>query len=294
MKRSLKLQWFLPVLLCLFIGFADAQDGVPYRIYNNKGKDISFEKFISEAKGAEVVLFGEFHDNSMLHWLQLQTLKSLAGEWGKEMGVGAEMFERDDQLIIEEYLDGFIQLKHLEKEAKLWPNFKTDYLPLLSYCEENGLAFFASNVPRRYAALVAREGLDTLKNLSENARSYIAPLPISIDTTDVGYKEMMHMDMGHGMGNMKKQFVQAQALKDATMAWSIVGALNNQAHVLHFNGDFHSRNQSGIYRFIKQYRPQTEVFTIAVAEGDPTEFKDSYKSLADVIIVVPADMTKTH
>jgi len=67
-----------------------------------------------------------------------------------------------------------------------------------SFAKEKSLKFVAANVPRRYANLVARKGLEELNNLNEEQKSYITPLPIKVDLELPAYKMFLDMGMGHG------------------------------------------------------------------------------------------------
>ena len=87
------------------------------------------------------------------------------------------MFERDDQLIIDEFLAGSYEADKFEAEVKLWKNYKTDYKPLMTFAKDSGLYFIASNVPRRYASMVSKKGFEVLDSLTDIAKQYIAPLP---------------------------------------------------------------------------------------------------------------------
>ena len=148
----------------------------------------------------------------------------------QELVAGGEMWEADEQLKIDEYFSGFITQKSFESETRLWDNYKTDYKPFLEYANEQKIPFVATNIPRRYASLVAYHGLDTLKYLSKDAKKFIAPLPIEVDLKLPGYKNMMHA--GSGM----KYLPHAQASKDATMAHFILENLKKGYTFLHING----------------------------------------------------------
>ena len=186
-----------------------ASNPQPYIIYNSEGEMESFNSIVDAALEADVVLFGELHDNPMIHWLQLILTKELDIE-GQELVLGAEMFETDDQLPLNEYLSGVINLSKLEGNTRVWPNFKTDYLPLVDYAKDNDHKFIATNVPRRYASFVYYNGLDTLDYLSDEAKSYLPPLPIAYDGNLGCYLEMLEMSGGHGGDNLPK----SQAIKE--------------------------------------------------------------------------------
>ena len=101
-----KFKWIGVFCFLLFSISGFSQKGVPYRIYNAKGKAISFDKMTRGLKGVDVVLFGEFHDNSLGHWLELELLKTM--HLKRDLIVGAEMFEVDNQDALSAYLMGIL------------------------------------------------------------------------------------------------------------------------------------------------------------------------------------------
>lgn len=281
------------VFLGLFLHLeVSAQDLPAYKFYASNGKKTDFENIAKASAEAQVVLFGEYHNNPICHWLQLELTKRVASE--KQLALGAEMFETDDQVVMDEYLKGFIKLDHLKKEAKIWPNFETDYLPLVEFAKENQLPFIATNVPRRYASLLSKRGMDVLDSLSDQAKSFMPTIPFDVTENDSGYndmKAMMGMHMQGGMSN----FIAAQALKDYTMAHNIFKNLPDNGVFIHFNGSFHSQKFSGIYNYLKAQDQNLKIVTIAVIESDDvTSFDKEWKNLGDYILVLPTTMTKTH
>jgi uncharacterized iron-regulated protein len=172
-----------------------AQDKKAYQIFDKNGKKTSYEKLLKAGEKAEVVLFGEYHDNSVVHWLQLEFTKDLAEK--KSLVLGAEMLEADNQSQLDHYLKGEINQKQLDSSARLWKNYKTDYKPLVDFAKEKKFSFIATNVPRRYASLVFKKDLMALDSLSAQEKSWIAPLPIEFDINLPGYKSMMEMQGGH-------------------------------------------------------------------------------------------------
>jgi len=267
-----------------------ASNPSPYSIYTSEGALTSFDEIIKMALMSDVVLFGELHDNPMIHWLQLLLTEAIDVE-DRELILGAEMFETDDQLPLNEYLNGFINLSKLEKNTRVWPNFKTDYLPLVDYAKENNHKFIATNVPRRYASFVYHNGLDTLEYLSDEAKQLLPPLPILYDETVGCYVEMLEMSGGHGGENLPK----SQALKDACMAHNISANLPENGIFIHYNGAFHSQNKDGIAWYLRQTNPELKVLTIDATEQDDINHLDEERvGVADFIIVTPLNLTKTH
>ena len=275
-----------------------AQQKPAYRIFTGEGKKADYRNMLRSALRADVVFFGELHDNPIAHWLELEITKDLFSEKGENLILAAEMFETDNQLIIDEYFAGIIKESSFESEARLWNNYKTDYKPLLDFARVNGLRFVASNIPRRYAAVVASGGFEALLKLSQDALGYIAPLPVEYDPELPCYKDML--SMGPAIGgpmakNINENLPKAQAIKDATMAHSIVKYRQPSQSVIHYNGSYHSDRYMGIIWYLNRYSPGLKISTITtVLQDDITTMKEEHKGKADFVIVVPATMTRTY
>jgi uncharacterized iron-regulated protein len=280
-------------LLFVFIAFVcfqvKAQDKQSYQIFDKNGKKSSYEKLLKASSKTEVVLFGEYHNNSVVHWLQLELTKDLAEK--TDLVLGAEMLEADNQTQVNQYLKDEINQKALDTLARLWNNYKTDYKPLVDFAKEKKLDFIATNIPRRYASMVFRKDLVALDSLSVKEKSWIAPLPIEFDVNLPGYQAMMGMQGGHAGDKMPK----AQAIKDATMAYFINKNLKENSVFIHYNGTYHSDNYEGINWYLKKYNPEIKIVTIATVEQkDITKLEKEHNNKADFIIVIDEDVTKTY
>ena len=270
-----------------------AQELPAYRIYNAKGKAVDFGKMIRQLEKYDVVLFGEYHNSSVVHWLQLKTTGALYEGVGNRLLLGAEMFERDNQEAIDRYLRGETDDKKLAEEARLWKNHGTDYKPLLDFAKSRKLPMVATNVPRRYASAVAKKGVDSLL-LEAGEKDWVVKLPFTVTLETPGYEEMKSM-MGDHAGSRAMNFVAAQAIKDATMAESILKHLEPGKILLHYHGDFHSKQYGGIYWYLKQARPELKIAVISLAESEEAKLPlpgDFIKT--DFNLVIPKDMTKTY
>ena len=176
----------------------------------------------------------------------------------------------------------------------MWNNYETDYKPLVEYAKENELRFVATNIPRRYASLVNREGLESLEKLSDEAKSWIAPLPIEVDLTLPGYAWMIEMMGGHTKGD-PANIAKSQASKDATMAHFILENLVEGTQFIHYHGTFHSNNFEGIYHYLKKAQSDLKIVTIAsVAQASIDKIEEDNASLASFIIVTPTDSPKSY
>ena len=286
----MKIKLFIPVLLLLLTSMTF--DKPAYQLFDVNGKKTTYANLLKDARECEVVLFGELHNNPISHWLELQLCKDLFLAKKQDLILGAEMFESDNQQALDEYLSGKIPEDTFNVRARFWPNYATDYRPLVEFARNTNLNFIASNTPRRYANLVFKKGFEALDSLPEGEKKLIAPIPITYDPTLDCYSKMLAMNMGgHASPNLPK----SQALKDATMAHFIRQKLAPGKTVLHFNGSYHSDYFEGIMWYLKAADPYMKIITIATVEqGTLDQLSEEYIMLADYIIVVPDDMTKTY
>lgn len=276
-------------LLVVLSFTATAQKKLPYIIYNAKGKKVSYEKMLNAIANKDILLFGEFHNNAIAHWLQLEVTKDLSGK--RDLVLGAEMFEQDNQEALDLYLAGSIKQKQLDSMARLWKNYPTDYAPLVNFAKENKIAFAASNVPRRYASMVAKGGFGVLDSLPAKEKAWIAPLPIAYDAELPGYKKMIEMMGGHGGENLPK----AQAIKDATMAHFMLKYYKPGSLLIHYNGAYHSDFYDGLNWYLKRQNPSLKIATIStVSQKDIHKLSAEHLGRADFIICVDEDMTNTY
>ena len=285
---------FLTFLLSsLFLLNSFAQDNPAYRLYNSKGKKTTYKKLLKEAKKANVVLFGEFHNNPISHWLQYEFTKDMHAK--RDLVLGFEMIERDNQDELNDYLEGTIDQKALDTLARMWKNYNTDYKPLVDFAKKNELSVCACNIPRRYASKVFKGGLETLEKLKKSEKAWIAPLPIPYDATLPGYVAMTKMEHMQQMPeNMKQNMPKAQAIKDATMAHFIIKSLKKKNLMIHYNGAYHSNNYEGIVWYLKKYRPELKILTITTESVDDVKKYMKGGAKANFIIQVNENMTTTY
>jgi len=284
------------VVIILFLQFINAQNKPAYQLYDQKGKVIDYESVIIDLANSDMVFFGEYHTNPIAHWLQLEMTKSFYEIKGDKLFFGAEMFENGNQLVLNEYLaDFYPEKKMLPEMTQLWGNYKTDYKPLVEFAKENSLRFIASNIPRRYAAMINSDGIEVLKKLSPEALAMIGPdLEKYFDPEVKAYAEMASQMGGHVPPNMLN-IQTAQAAKDATMAYFSLQNFNKGDFYFHFNGSYHSNNSQGIIWWIDKIQPGLNIKSVAtVTNTEWSELTDEEKaSISNYTIVVADDMTQT-
>lgn len=248
---------------------------------------------LRQLEHAELVFFGELHGNAMAHWLELEIARDLYAQ-SPELALAFEMLEADNQLLLNEYLQGLIEERHWLSEAKLWDSYQTDYQPLVEFARKHRLPVIASNIPRRYANLVYRRGLEALNSLAAEARQWIVPLPVEVDLSLPGYQSMMQAMGENGNHGGAEQLAHAQAIKDATMAYFILEH-KGKNRLLHINGAYHTRNREGIVWYLQQSRPKLNIRTIeTVEQADIRKLQEEHRNRADYIICIPENMTRTY
>lgn len=287
----------LTLLLIITVIFVtSAQDKPAYELFKNNGKKAKYDKMIKDLSKSDMVFFGEYHNNPISHWLQLEMSKSFYEIKGEKLFFGAEMFENGNQLVIDEYLKGlYPEAKMLPEITQMWGNYKTDYKPLLDFAKEKNLRFIATNIPRRYASMINKKGIEALKELSPEALEMIGPdLEKYFDPTVKAYAEMADMMGGHVPPNMLN-IQTAQASKDATMAHFSLKNYNSGDLLFHFEGSYHSNYDQGIIWWINKIKPGLDIKSITtVTESEWEEMSDEDKeAIADYIIVVADSMTQT-
>lgn len=283
------------VILFFALSYAfstSAQDKQAYVIFNEKGKKVSYKKMLKAVSEAEITFFGEYHNNPIAHWLQYELTKDLAAQNEDKLTLGFEMFEADQQQLMSDFLTGKIEEKQFEDSARLWTNYKTDYRPLIRFAKEHGVFCVASNIPRRIASTTFRNGRAALDTIQPGDYAFMCEKDFPVDTTLSQYRFMLQMSTDHAKG---LNFINAQAIKDATMAKFIDKYWTPNTQFVHYNGAFHTDFDQGIIWYLKRLRPEVTYTTITTIEQEDFKKLDNdHIGRAKFIICVAPTMTKTH
>jgi len=283
---------YILILLIILPMTIVGQHKAAYQIFNAQGDSSSFDAIIDSSSVADIILFGESHNNPISHWLQYELITEL-NNIRHSIVIGLEMFERDQDDALQMYMSDSINYEELDSMIKLWGNFETDYKPIIDFAKKDSIPVVATNVPRRFASLVYKGGYEVLDSLSSVEKSWIAPIPFPYDKDLPGYKKMLSMfdDPSHANPNLPK----AQAIKDATMAHSILNNKPAQSLFIHLNGSYHSDNEEGIMWYLRQYDSLPNILSISTVEQkDTNQLEEYHRAKADFIIVVHDTMTKTY
>ncbi|HSK14265.1 MAG TPA: ChaN family lipoprotein, partial [Phnomibacter sp.] len=110
-------QLLLSLITISMVTISYAQQKSAYVMYDAKGKRIGFNKMLKKLAAQDIVLFGEYHNDPIVHWLQLKVTKALGEQ--RELVLAAEMFEQDNQEALNKYLSGAYDAKAFEANARL-------------------------------------------------------------------------------------------------------------------------------------------------------------------------------
>ncbi len=261
---------------------------VPERVFDSRKKKFTdFEAMLADLARADVVFVGEQHDDRNTHRLELALLEGLMRRRG-ELTVSLEMFERDAQEPLSAYLAGALPEEEFLKLSRPWPRYATDYRPIVEFAKGHGWPVIASNIPRRFASQVAKEGIATLDKLPAEERAWVAK---NIECPDDDYRERFVRTINeHPMPGSEKlsaeerkalddRFYFAQCVKDETMAEAIAAA-HGPGHptIVHYNGSFHSDFTLGTAARVKRRLKKARVVVLSVL---PVENLDALKPSKD-------------
>lgn len=288
----MKIVIVLLLLLCS-INMVFAAD---FRMINTKnGRDVSLQDMARVLSKSQVIFFGEFHDNPVVHKLQIDLLPHLLSP-KTPLVLSFEMFERDVQPYLDMYLGGEMSEADFMLNSRPWPNYVTDYKPPVDFAREHELKVIAANVPRYLAGRSVRNPESFTQTLSDQEKTYVAT---SVSAPDDRYKELfmqtMQINTAHGMpGDISifEKLYYAQCLKDDTMAESIALALqeNKKSKIVHFNGDFHSKYYLGTVQRLVQRVPKLKVAVISplyVKDPGTYRWQKQDRQMADFLILLP-------
>jgi aminopeptidase N len=271
-----------------------------YAIYSTKtAKKLTIKELAEKTYKNDVIFFGEFHDDSVLHDIQRLYLAELY-KLNSKIVLSMEMFERDAQPVIDSFFNNQINEEVFLKSSRPWPEYKKYYKPLVDLAKTNNSSLIGANIPRKYAGIYASEGWTGIEKLKANDRSLVAR---SIKVEDDIYLKKFYNTMLKNMGmdtnsvltpnqeNTLYLYYGAQVIKDETMAESIVDYIlkNKKSKVIHFNGDFHSNNYQGTVRKLIDRDKDLSLAVIAptyVDSGKAPDFDAEAKAFGDYLIVI--------
>lgn len=298
-----------------------------YRVFRGDGTPASLTEVIDAMGTHEVVFVGETHDDPVGHQLEQALFTGALSRWGtgsdtpRAVALSLEMFERDVQYILDEYLDGWITEDHFLSSARPWDFYETDYKPLVEFAKRHEAPVIAANSPRRYANRVTREGPESLLTLGAEALRTLPPLPVpepsadyraqwdevmtesapdaapaeASDTATANPHEPAPTHPGMDPDFMERALY-SQSLWDAGMAYSITEHLldSPNALVLHMVGSFHVARGTGTPEQLEYYRPGTKTMVVVLRAVEDIEAFDPERDGENEDFVILTEESQTR
>jgi uncharacterized iron-regulated protein len=273
-----------------------------YRAYDSQGNPVTLDDIVVAMASTDAVFLGEQHDDAVCHAIEAELFRRAVEKYSakRHVALSMEMFERDVQIVLEEYLKGLITEQHFLSSSRPWGNYKTDYRPLIEIAKAKQLDVIAANAPRRYVNMVSRNGRDSLDSLSAEAKSWLAPLPYP--EPSAAYAEKFNALMKGGGDpsamNASNNLIYSQSLWDATMASSIANYLakNKGALVVQLNGSFHTEGRLGTFEQFIKYRPKARGIVVTIRYEDDFQKFDAakHKGVGDFVILTDAKQPRSQ
>jgi len=271
---------------------------VPQRVFDTRQKGFGdFESMLADLARADVVFVGEQHDDPNTHRLELAIVEGLLRRRAPIV-IALEMFERDVQPILDQYLAGSMTEEQFLKDARPWPRYATDYRPIVELARTHRIPVIGSNVPRRIAAEISKSGLAAVETLGADRR--LAARDLACDAKGPYYERFLEAMGGHPPSGDPKaadiqvkndRFYFAQCVKDETMGESIAEAFDRaaaqHATIVHVNGAFHSDYAQGTAAATRRRLPGRRVAVVTVLpveDLDREKPDDDRLKMADYLI----------
>ena len=279
-----------------------------YKIFSTKAnQEIKLVDIANDMANYDVLFFGEEHNDSVTHYLEHKLFELLFQKFSVNTTLSLEMFDRDVQTTMNEYLKGDIRERNFLKDARVWNNYR-DYKPMFELAKANRLDVVCANAAGRYTNLVGRKGQEALMALSEESKENFAPLPY--DTASGKYYEKLIALTSHSSSTdtSKKaipvmamgafNLILSQSLWDATMAYSIVEywKKHKQNKIMHVNGRFHSDEGFAVVTQLKKYK--SKIKSLIISTGSDASFPNidwsKFIHFGDYIIITDPSVPKTY
>ncbi len=249
---------------------ASLQTLYDYQLSSDRQDPLTLEQAIARVADADIILVGELHTHPAIHLLQSRLLAGLndsAAQTGRQLTLSMEQFSRADQATLDAYLAGRIGEAVLIREGHAWPNYQSNYRPLVEFAKTHRLPVIAANAPKPLVSCVGQEGPEWLDKLPANRRSQLArELTLGSDA----YRQKFMTSMHHGDADSNARRFAAQTSWDDTMAESMVDYLASHPgrQIMHIAGNFHVEGGLGLASRIASRNPALKVALIVPQTSD--------------------------
>jgi uncharacterized iron-regulated protein len=252
------------------------------------GDEVSWNDLLDELSAADVVFLGETHDDDTTHRVEYGVLAGLLSRRNSRVVLALEMFERDVQSTLDDYLAGKIDEATFLKSARPWQNYAEAYRPLVEAAKAAGAPVVASNFPRPLRSQMMGQPEKVLSSLGAN-RGW-APAEFR-PNSEVYWKRTDNAVRGH-LAMMKameggNRVYSTQSLWDNAMGESCALALDRHpgSCVVHVNGGFHTAYWDGTANQLRQRKPEAKIKTVAILPASsPASATQRGAPVADYVV----------
>jgi uncharacterized iron-regulated protein len=234
------------------------------------GTDRSWPELVAALAKVDVVFLGETHVDDTTHQVELRVLQEMLRQRQGQVVLAMEMFERDVQPVLDDYLQGRIDEATFVRKARAWGNYPTAYRPLVEAAKAAKIPVVAANFPgslrRTFANGAGKEALDKLPPEQR------ALVPDEIFPASAKYWERVdravrgHMGGGGG-GTPEERLYDTQNLWDNAMGDNIARARKRwpDRQVVHVVGGFHVAQRDGTAAQFARRSPDSTFAVVSIA-----------------------------
>ncbi|HZN40743.1 MAG TPA: ChaN family lipoprotein [Planctomycetota bacterium] len=255
---------------------------------------LGWSELLDRLAKVDVVFLGETHVDDTTHRVELHVLQELLARRPGKVVLSLEMFERDVQAVLDDYLQGRIDEPAFLAKARPWSNYRTAYRPLVEAAKAVGIPVVAANFPVGLRRKLAQGGKQTVDSLPEAER---ALMPADIFPASDAYWERVeravrgHMG-GGGAGTPEERLYDAQNLWDNAMGDSVAKAraAHRECLVLHVAGGFHTAYRDGTVAQFRRRCADASCATVAISPTPAlhTVRAERDKEVADFLVYAAA------
>jgi uncharacterized iron-regulated protein len=241
---------------------------------------------------ADVVFVGETHLDDVTHRVELAILEGLHARRDGNVVLSMEMFERDEQAALDDYLAGRCDEAAFLERVDVWGNYASDYRPLIEFARTHGVPVVAANTPVGLRRKVASGGRAALEGLAPDERRL---MPAEVFPATSSYWERVdratrgHMNFS-SLPDEQRLF-STQNLWDNSMGEACAVALHEHpgATVVHVVGGFHVAYRDGTAAQLLRRAPGADVVVVEVAPTQGGFQARPERDAAEADVLVYAD-----
>lgn len=265
---------------------------------------IDWDSLLARLAVADIVVIGERHNDVAGHQLKAELIRDLLQN-NANLAVAMEMFERDEQGIVDLYLDGKISKEALVKVTgsaswgggtNTWDAWYQPIVDAVRAHHSEGAVLIAANSVRAFVTLARLEGFGVLEDLRDGGNQTFVVPDLGID--DSAYRQRFvdlmspkpHATNGsdapprHAAAMDPAAFFRAQQVWDASMADAVVRAAKQERQVVLIAGDFHVAFEGGTLLRIRHRLPAASIVSLSIVPFDGDTLSPDDHRRADFVV----------